>query len=287
MDNTDILQEMLIYIDTHIKEKMNVEVLAKRAGFSPIYFCRIFQNVVGTSIMEYVRNRRLAYAASELNSGRKLSNIAKDYSFETHSGFSKAFRRFFGCPPEVYRTYAYFNVPEIQDLTKSKQHESNNIIEPKIMAKKAAFKIAGFAQKYSFKVGVKLDEIYKIKTEYIEDGRMDKLHGESFIKHHAEYGISFTKDSEDDNAIFVVGLEVKSKNKIPAEYSVFYIPDSLYAVFTTTTSIADTWQYIFNEWLPNSGYEYCADGIPFEFFNGRSIIDPVCDIYIPVVRIQL
>lgn len=116
MENIAILQEMLNYIDSHIKEKMDVETLAKRAGFSSSYFCLMFKRCVGVSIMKYVRTRRLAYAASELNTDRKLSNIAKDYGFDTHSGFSKAFRRFYGCSPEIYRTYASFKVPKIQDL---------------------------------------------------------------------------------------------------------------------------------------------------------------------------
>jgi AraC-like DNA-binding protein len=58
VDYIEILQEMLRYIDTHIREKLNVEKLAARAGFSPYHFCRVFQWEVGYSIMEYVRNRR-------------------------------------------------------------------------------------------------------------------------------------------------------------------------------------------------------------------------------------
>ncbi|MDR2941750.1 MAG: helix-turn-helix domain-containing protein [Treponema sp.] len=100
MDYIDILQEMLRYVDTHIKEELNVEKLAARAGFSPYHFCRIFQWGVGYSPMEYVRNRRLAFAASALNSGRKIIDIAVDYGFETHYTFgvyesvSPLFRQF-------------------------------------------------------------------------------------------------------------------------------------------------------------------------------------------------
>jgi len=57
LDYIDILQEMLRYIDANIKEKLSVEKLAARAGFSPYHFCRVFQWETGYSIMEYVRNR--------------------------------------------------------------------------------------------------------------------------------------------------------------------------------------------------------------------------------------
>lgn len=286
MNNIAILQEMLEYIDSHIMDKMNVEILAQRAGFSPHYFCRMFLSGVGTSIMEYVRNRRLAYAAAELSSGRKILDIAVDYGFETHSGFSKAFLRYFRCPPEIFRSYASFKVPEIPDLSKPVQFETAKIIEPKIMATKETFKIAGYPEKVVFKEGVILEKVGIFKEECITDGRMEKLHAEPFIKHHAECGACFYKEG-DDNSVYVFGLEVHAGYKIPADYSIFSIPKSLYAVFLTTPTIEDTWDYIFSEWLPNSGYELDTNGIPFELFYGKTIDYSFCDIYVPVVKIQL
>jgi len=319
MDHIDILQEMLQYIDIHIKEEMNVEKLAERAGFSPYYFCRIFQCGVGTSIMEYVRNRRLAYAASELNSGRKIISIAVDYGFETHSGFSKAFRRFFGCPPEIYRAYATFDVPKIPDLSKSNQIISEFIIEPKIIAMKKSFKIAGFAFKIKLPLNVlssvshyldpqgpvididdgrkPLNKLQELWEECREDGRLEKLHKELFLKFHAEYGACFFKDNDEDKSVYLIGVEAKSKVNIPFEYDVYTIPEAIFAVFSTPPSnednfssiLKDTWKFIFSEWFPNSGYEFDDNSIAFELYDERSMsdTDKVCNIYIPIVNRQL
>ncbi|MCL2264724.1 MAG: AraC family transcriptional regulator, partial [Treponema sp.] len=49
LDYIAILQEILKYIDDNIKEKMNVEKLAAKAGFSPYHFCRVFQWEIGYS----------------------------------------------------------------------------------------------------------------------------------------------------------------------------------------------------------------------------------------------
>lgn len=283
MNNIAVLQEMLQYIDFHIKDNMNVEILAERAGFSPYYFCRMFQSAVGTSIMEYVRNRRLTYAASELSSGRKLLDIAIDYGFETHSGFSKAFRRFFGSSPEIFRSYASYNVPEIPDLSKSRFFESVNIIEPKIMAEKEIFKIAGCALKVIFKIGVVLNEVSFFREECRKDGRMEKLHAESFIKNHVEYGACYF-NAETETSVYVFGLEINPGYKIPDDYTVLVIPNSLYAVFSTSEA-ENTWWYIFSEWLPNSGYELDENGVPFELFC--NIDDTIYDIYLPITKIKL
>jgi AraC family transcriptional regulator len=320
MDHIDILQEMLQYIDIHIKEEMNVEKLAERAGFSPYYFCRIFQCGVGTSIMEYVRNRRLAYAASELNSGRKIINIAVDYGFETHSGFSKAFRRFFGCPPEIYRAYATFDVPKIPDLSTTNQFISEFVIEPKIMVKKKSFKIAGFAFKIKLPINISspvshyldpqspvadiddgrkpLNKLQELWEECRADGRLEKLHKESFLKFHAEYGACFFKDNDsEDKSVYVIGVEAKSRVTIPFEYDVYTVPEALFAVFSTPPAnednflsiLKDTWKFIFSEWLPNSGYEFDGNSIAFELFDERRMSDTgkVCSICIPIVNRQL
>ncbi|MCL2593007.1 MAG: AraC family transcriptional regulator [Defluviitaleaceae bacterium] len=88
-----IIQKVLLFIDDNLKENINLKDLAEIAGFSEHHFYRVFDFYVGYSPMKYVRLRRLCFAASEFSSGRKLIDIAMDYGFETHSGFSKAFKR--------------------------------------------------------------------------------------------------------------------------------------------------------------------------------------------------
>jgi AraC family transcriptional regulator len=287
---------MLRYIDTHIREKLNVEKLAARAGFSPYHFCRVFQWEVGYSIMEYVRNRRLAYAASELSFDRRIVDIAVEYGFETHSGFSKAFRRYFGCSPEVYRMHASFDVPKLPILAKNKQYLTGGIVmEPK-MLRKGAVKLAGFALKTRTKDGENKKAIPKFWGEYLSDGRVQKLHGESFLKNHSEYGACFPENPENGEFLYVIAVEVKEGHDIPNGYYVCALPEAFYAVFSTppadapnfSPAIQGTWDYIMSEWFPNSGYEYDSNGVDFELYDERCMGETgkVCDIYIPVVKRQ-
>jgi len=293
LNYVEIMQEMLRYIDAHVKEKLSVERLAGKAGFSPFHFCRVFQWEVGYSLMEYVRNRRLFYAASDLASGRRIVDIAVDYGFETHSGFSKAFRRYFGCSPEVYRSHASFDVPKLPVLKTTKQYVSGGIVmEPK-MVKKPAIKLAGFVIKTNTKGGENKKEIPKFWEAYLSDGRMEKLHGESFLASHAEYGACFPENAENGDFEYVIGVEVKDGHSVPEAYHTCTLPEALYAVFTTppadapnfSPTIQGTWEYIFSEWFPNSGYEF-GNGVDFEFYDerARSRTGAVCDIYIPVVK---
>ncbi len=293
MDYIDILQDMLQYIDDHIKEKMSVEKLAARAGFSPFHFCRVFQWNVGFSIMEYVRNRKLELAASELNSGLRIVDIAIEYGFETHSGFSKAFRRYFGSTPELYRIHASLDVPKLPVLKKTRQYVYGGIVmEPK-MVKKAAVKIAGFAIKTNNK-GENKKVIPEFWQNYMSDGRCKKLHKESFVKDHAEYGACFLQNPETGEFEYVIGVEVKDGVDIPKEYHVCVIPEALFAVFTTppssnanfSSTIQGTWDYIYSEWFSHSGYEFAPNGVDYELYDERCMSETgnVCDVCIPVVK---
>ena len=295
MDYIEILQEMLRYIDLHITEKLSVEILAARAGFSPYHFCRVFQWEAGIPVMEYVRNRRLAFAASELSTGRRIIDIAADYGFETHSGFSKAFRRYFGCPPEKYRMHAAFGIPKLPILEKTKKYVAGGIVmEPKLLPK-ASVKLAGFCLKTTTRGGENKRAIPAFWTELIHDGRLKKLHGESFVKEHPEYGACIPLHPENGDMEYLIGVEVNDGAVIPGGYETRVLPEALYAVFTTppsdegekfVASIQGTWGFIYSEWFPNSGYEFDGNGVDFELYDDRCMAKTgkVIDIYIPVVK---
>ena len=166
-------------------------------------------------------------------------------------------------------------------------------MEPK-MVKKEAVKIAGFAIKTRSKDGENMKTIPKFWQDYCTDGRQKKLHGESFLKSHPEYGACFPENSENGEFEYVIGVEVKDGHDIPKEYHVSTIPEALYAVFSSppsdeanfSSSIQGTWKYIFSEWFPNSGYEFAGGKVDYEFYDERCMgeTDKVCYIYIPVVK---
>jgi AraC-like DNA-binding protein/ribosomal protein S18 acetylase RimI-like enzyme len=99
------LQDVIDYIDTHLKDAISIAALAEVAGYSPWHLYHVFMGCTGRPVMEYVRLRRLHSAVDELAQGRKLLDIAVDYGFETQAGFYKAFQRHFGCSPTRYRIH--------------------------------------------------------------------------------------------------------------------------------------------------------------------------------------
>ncbi|MDR1689752.1 MAG: AraC family transcriptional regulator, partial [Clostridiales bacterium] len=68
MNYNELIRRVLFYIDENLKNELNADILSELAGFSAYHFCRVFQWYAGYSVMEYVRLRRLAFAAWELSS---------------------------------------------------------------------------------------------------------------------------------------------------------------------------------------------------------------------------
>ena len=99
MNYKDDLFLCIQYIENNIKEELKAESIAKEMGYSVYHFSRIFKEEMGISLMEYVKDRRLLRAAEDIMSGKRILDVAIEYGYQTHSGFTKAFRKKYGFAP--------------------------------------------------------------------------------------------------------------------------------------------------------------------------------------------
>lgn len=91
------------YIAAHFKEQITLYQLAQAAGYSPWHSARIFKDLIGKSPFEYIRSLRLTDAALKLRDGEeKIIDVAFDYLFDSHEGFTRAFSKQFGMTPSYY-----------------------------------------------------------------------------------------------------------------------------------------------------------------------------------------
>lgn len=97
------MHEVLKYINEHIREKLTLEDVARRSGYSKWYFCECFKQYAGVTFGEYVRDRRMQRASLELLRGKKATQVAMEYGYETQSGFNKAFLTQYGCLPMEFK----------------------------------------------------------------------------------------------------------------------------------------------------------------------------------------
>jgi len=100
------VQKMQDYINAHKDEEINLKQLSNVALYSPWYCYRIFKELTGISITDYVRSVKLTEAARRLkDTDAKVIEVALDSGFESVDGFQRAFYREFGCNPGIYSSH--------------------------------------------------------------------------------------------------------------------------------------------------------------------------------------
>lgn len=106
MNQTDIINavdRMQNYIDSHLRERITLARLAKAAGYSPWHSARIFKELTGKTPFDYIRTLRLSKAALMLrDKDFKIIDVALDFVFDSHEGFTRAFSKEFGLSPKAY-----------------------------------------------------------------------------------------------------------------------------------------------------------------------------------------
>ncbi len=99
-DKRKAVGRMQAYIEAHLDEPVSLHDLASAARYSPYHAARIFKELTGKSPFEYLRLRRLTAAALRLQDPRRrVVDVAFDFVFDSHEGFTRAFARHFGVPP--------------------------------------------------------------------------------------------------------------------------------------------------------------------------------------------
>ena len=287
MDSREIIKASAVYIDQHLKEPLSIDALAEIAGFSPYYYCRLFSLYMGMPVMEYVRRRRLTYAASEICEGKRILDAAMDYGFESHSGFTKAFRKVYGFTPDEYRRRVSPHRPIAPNpLTGQKGDLS---VRPNVrIEKREGFFIAGMVIRTSAEVFSIAQQPALWRNNWLAE-QENKIYAMARPKEHGEYYISFPEET----GLFrlVTCVRIEDPEAVDPGLYVDRVPPGLYAVFSTSPtdgdfaqSVVDTWHYIFERWLPNSGYLLNPNCLDYEFYDERCHGAPYSmDICIPIL----
>ena len=99
-----LIQRLHTYIADHVAEDLSLSALAQTVFLSPVYLSRLYKQLTGSNLSEYVQSVRLEHARSLLEHGAvRVSDIAYQSGFESAAHFSRTFKKAFGITPQEYR----------------------------------------------------------------------------------------------------------------------------------------------------------------------------------------
>ena len=107
--HTQIANDIMYYIYTHIETAINLDELSQDLGVSKFHMHRIFKAVFEKNIYESIKSIRLQKASNLLltNKYSTVSEIANTCGYSSHSSFIKTFKERFGMTPKAWRNGGY------------------------------------------------------------------------------------------------------------------------------------------------------------------------------------
>ena len=91
------------FLEANLGHRLRLADVARAVGASPAYLTDTFRRVEGIPLHAYLTQLRLARALVDLGHADNLTTLAFDLGFSSHSHFTAAFRRAFGCTPSQFR----------------------------------------------------------------------------------------------------------------------------------------------------------------------------------------
>ena len=122
----ELVNQIQIFIEKNIASSITLQQLSKALNYSPYYISRVFKEVKGQNIFEYIRKIRLTSAARILrDKDVKVLDVALDFMFDSHEGFTRAFSKTFDITPKSYQLspqpIKYF-IPYLIEIKKKEEN---------------------------------------------------------------------------------------------------------------------------------------------------------------------
>ena len=298
------MHRVITYIDEHLDEAIDLPKLAAVAHFSPFHFHRLFAALVGETLGDYVRRRRIEVAAMRLvvQPRTRILNIALSVGFGSAEAFTRAFKSRFGCSPTAWRMQLLLARRTNSNLSQvnSKQsqvlpgdfteHGVSNTHIAKSMENNMKITLINREPAhvaYFRHLGAYGAPIARFWQEtYVPWAVMNKLGPD-----HARYGIAYDDPSitAPEQCRYDACAEVSADFVAAGGAMKKIIPGGLYAVLQfegNVKQVGQAWENLLRDWLPASGYQ--LDARPcFEYYpKGVSANCKVgefrCDICVPV-----
>lgn len=99
-----MVQSCCDYINLHLSQQLNIDVLANHLGYAKYYLSTRFKKETGCSVNDYIKIARIERAKSLLATTKtSIDDIAQQVGFVSRGFFSNTFKRCVGISPAAYR----------------------------------------------------------------------------------------------------------------------------------------------------------------------------------------
>lgn len=99
-----VMPEIIQYIEDNYFKSLSLEELAQKSFYNPSYFSRIFKELYGKTLTEYITEKRITEAVKLLeNSDMTIEEICRKIGYNDKKHFYKIFKQKMDITPGQYR----------------------------------------------------------------------------------------------------------------------------------------------------------------------------------------
>lgn len=301
------INKVMDYVDNHLEDPLNVDTLARIAGFSPYHFHRIFSAMLGETLFAFIGRLRLEKAARLLcaNTGATVTEAAFGCGFTSPAAFSRAFREYFGVSPSEWKANKSNRSKEESSLYHALRNAGN--AHPSRLSYDEVVEEINFRRDHmkALQGEVKVNTLEEMTVAYVRyigpyagneklfEGLFGKIYAwtasRGLVKEDSKSVVIYHDDpaiTDPANLRTSVGFIVPPDTETGGEIGKLTIPEGKYAMgrfVVNGKEFGDAWQYMCGVWLPASGYQP-EEGYCFEMYGDCSQTPGIFDatICIPV-----
>ncbi len=273
IDKITAVKQIQEYIQDNIKNPITLSDVSKQIHYSLWYSARIFKEVIGINMFEYIRRLRLTEAAKTLrDTNNNVIDVAFDFLFDSHEGFTRAFSREFNITPKAYQKS---RIP-IQYFIPYKVIAKSQGKEEKQVETKAVF--IQIIERPKRKAIIKRAKTATHYFQYCEEVGCDIWGMLCSIKEAISEPVGMwlsKKMIKPDTSIYVQGVEVPEdySKEIPDGYEIIELPETLMMIFQGEPYEDDNFEeevtkvmdYVSRYHPEVYGYVYDIDGYRFQY----------------------
>jgi AraC family transcriptional regulator len=289
MDLLKNMNDAMGYIEENLTNDIDFKIVARIAHCSEYHFKRMFSFLVGITLSEYIRRRRLSLAAFELtNSILKIIDIAVKYGYNSPDSFTRAFQNFHGVTPSEARNNGQ-QLKAFPPMTFQLSIRGGNEMNYRIEQKKA-FNIVGMMKRVPIIFEGENPEITAMWKSLTME-KIDQLKKLSNVepKGMIQASINFSDGRMEEKGELDQYIGVATTEECPENFSKLEVPALTWAIFESTgafpSTLQETWGRIFSEWFPSSNYQV-TEGPEILSIKTKDLTSPFVksEIWIPVLK---
>jgi AraC family transcriptional regulator len=287
----ELVLEALDFIEGSLMEPISIKDVTAQFEKSHWQFQRTFTSVLGISMGQYLRERRLTEASRMLreSKGRNL-DIAIDFDFGSEEAFSRSFKNFFGVSPTEYKQSGNLVLREARnkvDREKLEYYWKNVQRTPELIHCEAKTLVGmSIDFKSHFVLGSSCHAM--IIPHWVEFKKRMDLIPKRVGDHRIGVVLSSELELREEKLTYFSSVEVSEVTDLMENMQTVSVPNGLYACFenrTLSEKHGHLIDYIYGIWLPSSDYDR-RPGYDYEVFDHRYVAgnpDSVSRFYVPVI----